>query len=202
MALRRREVELTVERPLGAAQGGGNVRLSARFESPEDGKPTPRELGEALDALRADLDALVGAPLAAAPSMRPDRDLPELIEAYHPRQRVLLDLLRDEGELTAVEHMRLVEYLAAGGEPIRPVPPSRPDLNDQPLAAAPIVADRSPEGARSVSELVRTYQIETLKQAGAVRARRQISFAEYMALKRHFESATPSPPAARESPST
>ncbi|HLM90509.1 MAG TPA: hypothetical protein VK424_00405 [Thermoplasmata archaeon] len=191
MALRRREVELSVERPLGSGHDAGTVRLSARFETPEDGKPTPRELGEAMDRLRADLDALVGAPLAAAPALRPDRELPELIEAYHPRQRVLLDLLRDEGELTAVEHARLVEYLVAGGEPIRPAPPARPNLVDQPLAAAPIIADRSPEGARSVSELVRTYQIETLKQAGAVRARRQISFAEYMALKRHFESVTP-----------
>ena len=200
MALRRREVELTVERPVGPDAGGGSVRLSARFETPEDGRPTPRDLAEALEGLRADLDALVGPPLAAAPALRPDRDLPELIDTYHPRQRVLLDLLRDEGELTAVEHARLVEYLARGGEPIRPAPPVRPSLSDQPLAAAPIVAERPGEGGRSVADLKRTYQIETLKQAGAVRARRQISFAEYMALKRHFESATsttpPDPPAA------
>ncbi len=94
-----------------------------------------------------------------------------------------------------------MEYLAAGGEPIRPVPPPRPSFTDQPLAAAPIVAERSLEGARSVSELRRTYQIDTLKQAGAVRARRQISFAEYMALKRHFEAEASSASAPRESPS-
>jgi hypothetical protein len=200
VTVRRREVELSVERPLGLAPGGGAVRLSARFESTGEGNPTPRELGEALDGLRADLDALVGTSLAAAPALRPDREVPELVDAYHPRQRVLLDLLRDEGELTAVEHARLVEYLAAGGDANRPAPPPRPIFSDQPLAAAPILAERSLDGARSVTELVRTFQIETLKQAGAVRARRQISFAEYMALKRHFESATAASPASNESP--
>jgi hypothetical protein len=44
-----------------------------------------------------------------------------------------------------------------------------------------------------VPELLRTFQIETLRQAGAVRARRQISFEEYMALKRHFEAASAGP---------
>ena len=33
------------------------------------------------------------------------------------------------------------------------------------------------------------YAVDSLKQAGAVRARREISFAEYMALKRHFQEA-------------
>jgi hypothetical protein len=36
---------------------------------------------------------------------------------------------------------------------------------------------------------LRVYQINSLKQAGAVRARREISFSEYMALKRHFQEA-------------
>jgi hypothetical protein len=186
--LRRREVELTVERPLPGGTEGGTVRLSARFEPSGEENPSPRELAEALERLRGDLDALVGPPLAAAPALPTERELGELVEAYHPRQRVLLDLLRDEGEISAVEHARLVEYLNAGGNPTPPAPPARPEFTDQPLAAAPIVAERPTEGGRPVAELMRTYQIETLRQAGAVRAKRQISFAEYMALKRHFEA--------------
>jgi hypothetical protein len=189
VALRRREVELVVVRP-GSSEGAGeSVRLSARFEVPDgsDG-PSPQELAQALDRLRADLDVLVGPPLAATPALRPDRDLPELVETYRPRQRELIDLLREEGELTGGEHSRLVEYLAVA-RAATPAPPSPPAPVEMPLAAAPIVADRTLERARPVVELLRAYQIETLRQAGAVRARRQISFEEYMALKRHFESA-------------
>jgi hypothetical protein len=198
--LRRKDVELTVERPLGSDAEAGRVRLSARFESPEEGSPSPADLARALESLRADLDALVGPPLAATPALRPDRDLVELVDTYRPRQRVLLDLLREEGELTPGEHARLVEYLAAGGGSTPPTSPARPSFSDQPLAAAPIVAERPTEGGRPVDELVRTYHIESLKQAGAVRARRQISFAEYMALKRHFESAGGSSTGAKETP--
>lgn len=190
VALRRREVELTVERPLAPGPGAGSVRLSARFEPSGESGPTPQELSEALDRLRADLDALVGPPLAAAGVLRPERDLVELVHAYRPRQRELVDLLRDEGEISLAEHTQLAEYLARGAAGVRSEPPSRPAFFDQPIAAAPILAERGGEGARPVPELLRTYRIETLKQAGAVRARRQISFAEYMALKRHFEPAT------------
>jgi len=188
VVLRRRDFELSVERPLapnGAA--GGVVRLTARFEAgADDSGPTPQELSKALDQLRADLDGLIGPMIAALPIARSDRDLPELIEAYHPRQRELIDLLREEGEISSAEHARLAEYLARG-EPARPSParpiemPSLPPLAVVPLAAIPS------QSGRPVEELLRTYEITTLKQAGAVRARRQISFAEYMALKRHFE---------------
>jgi hypothetical protein len=195
---RPRQVELSVERPLGGAPGAGVVRLTARFDGAAD--VPPRELAEALERLQADLEALVGPPLAAAASPREERPLAELIETYHPRQRELVDLLRDEGELTAVEHGLLVGYLdhpaapaprpppaAAAPPPPSPAPPA--DLLDQPIAAAPIQAERATDSARPVAELLRTFQIESLRQAGAVRARRQISFDEYMALKRHFESA-------------
>ncbi len=198
MPLRRREVELSVERP-APTEGGGSVRLTARFEASGDSPPTPAELAAALDGLRSDLDALVGAPIAAAGISRPPRELADLVSAYRPRQRELVDLLRDEGEISDVEHRRLVEYLATAA-PIAPTaftpasfPPRSPG-EDAPIAAAPVLAERPNESARPVDELLRKYQIESLKQAGAVRARRQISFAEYMALKRHFETAGPAAP--------
>jgi len=189
---RRRDTELSVERPLGPeGPAGGVVRLSVRLESDAaGGPPSPSELAEALDALKADLDALLGVPLAGLPATRGEREVVELIETYRPRQRELVDLLRDEGEITPVEHGRLVEYLASRASPPRPSPPAanRPAPKfDQPISALPISAERPPEPTRPVAELLRQYQITSLKQAGAVRARRQISFEEYMALKRHFQ---------------
>jgi len=185
--VRRREVELTVERPLRPdSPSGGTVRLSARFEIAPDGTgPDHSELARALDELQADLDGIVGPLLAAAPVTRPDRDLTELVETYRPRQRELVDLLLGEGELTAGEHARLVEYLGAPPAPAERPPPER--RFDTPIAAVPIVAGRVEEQGRPVPELLRLYQISSLKQAGAVRGRREISFAEYMALKRHFQ---------------
>jgi hypothetical protein len=205
MTVRRREVELSVERPLEPDRPtAGVVRLSARFDGGDTGQgPSPNELAGELDALRADLDALIGLPIAAVPATRPDRELTELIETYRPRQRELVDLLRDEGQLTPAEHARLAEYLVLGGAPKPPAPPPIPEGErliatipiDRELPAtarrevAPGPAPRSTPSpaARPVSELLRTYHISSLRQAGAVRARRQISFAEYMALKRHFE---------------
>ena len=190
MPVRRREVELTVERPLRAdAPSAGSVRLSARFEVGPDGSgPDHSELARALDELQADLDGLVGPPLAAMMAARPDRDLTELVETYRPRQRELVDLLLGEGELTAGEHARLVEYLGAPPAPLEPAPPAaEPRFETPMIAATPALAGRGEGGGRPVPELLQTYQISSLKQAGAVRARREISFAEYMALKRHFQ---------------
>jgi hypothetical protein len=188
VTLRRREIELAVERPLvGDGPAGGVVRLSARFEvSDGAAEPTPQELAGALDQLRTDLDALVGPPIATLPVARTDRDLAELIGAYHPRQRELIDLLRDEGELSPAEHARLAEYLAREGSTPRPAPRPFEPAAPAPIATVPLAAIPA-ESGRPVPELLRTYQITSLKQAGAVRARRQISFGEYMALKRHFE---------------
>ncbi len=191
MPARRREIELSVERPLRPdGAGGGTVRLSARFDLSPDGKgPDHSELARALDDLQADLDGVVGPLLASAPVNRPDRDLTELIETYRPRQRELVDLLLGEGELTPGEHARLVEYLGAPPAPAEaPAPPVERRL-ETPLAAVPAMAGRGEEPIRPVSELLRQYQIGSLKQAGAVRARREISFSEYMALKRHFQEA-------------
>ncbi len=147
--------------------------------------------------MRGTLDTMLGPPLAAAPLARPDRDLRELIETYRPRQPELVDLLRDEGELTPTEHVRLRTHLAGGssseppsrGRPPVPVEEPRLPYADRPIASAPIEAGAPAPPGRPVPELLRVYEITSLKQAGAVRARRQISFAEYMALKRHFEGA-------------
>ncbi len=188
--LERRQIELSVERPLGPDRSAdGSVHLTARFDlAPGAPAPSTQELARALDELKADLDALVGTPLAGLPARRIERSLSELVEAYRPRQRELIDLLRDDGEITDVEHARLAEYLT-GGAGARPGD-DRPveSTADHPIAAVPIAASPAPTPARSVDELLRTFQIASLKQAGAVRARRQISFSEYMALKRHFEN--------------
>jgi hypothetical protein len=199
---RRRETELSVERSLGPeGTANGSVRLSVRLEPGVDGEPpSPSEIAEALEGLKADLDALLGPPLAALPATRTDRELVELIETYRPRQRELVDVLRDDGELTPVEHGRLVEYLAtSSATPRAPLPetPAPETKFDQLIAAVPISAERLPASTRPISELLRRFQIATLKQAGAVRARRQISFEEYMSLKRHFqqiEAAQPGSP--------
>ena len=206
MSPRRRDLELSVERPLGPDRGGATVRLTVRFDPGEDGAgPSAAELARELEALTEELNALVGLPIAATAIGHAERELTELVETYRPRQRELIDLLLDEGELTVGEHARLVEYLATGGPspPAKPSAPSPIPETERLIATVPI--DRAPAtGARpgappavvstrpggtprTVAELLRTYEITTLRQAGAVRARRQISFAEYMALKRHFE---------------
>jgi hypothetical protein len=66
--------------------------------------------------------------------------------------------------------------------------PGVPPPTDRPIAAMPLEADRTPSTPRPTGQLLDQYRIESLKQAGAVRARRQISFEEYMALKRHFSA--------------
>jgi hypothetical protein len=199
VATRRREIELSVERPAGP---GAVARLTVRWDAGAGGeKPTSEELRAGLEELRADLDALLGAPLAAAPIARRDRELAELVETYRPRQTELVDLLVADGEISETEHTLLLAYLArtppppAGRAPRSGAAASEPRLPfaDRPIAAAPIEAPAAGSTGRAVPELLRTYEITSLKQAGAVRARRQISFAEYMSLKRHFEATGSAP---------
>jgi len=191
MPSRRREIELTVERPLGPdPSSGATVRLTTRFNVDGDAPaPSPAELASALDALRADLDALVGVSITAAPAARGDRELLELVETYRPRQRELIDLLLADGEITPGEHRRLVEYLALPRKEPGEATAARPPIpvTDAPIAAVPIAAETSSAPIRPIPELLERYRITSLRQAGAVRAKRDISFAEYMALKRHFE---------------
>ena len=195
MPARRRHVELSVERPLGARGPAGSVtRLSTTFEPGGDGEgPTPSELARALDDLVRDLEALLGPSLAVAPAGRPDRGLEELVETYRPRQRELVDLLLADGEISAGEHASLVASVGASAGPASAASPpagsETPIVGETPIAAVPLSAEPRLPPSRPVPELLRTFQITSLRQAGAVRARRQISFAEYMALKRHFEAA-------------
>ncbi len=194
MALRRRHVELAVERPLGGRGPPGSIaRLTARFDVAGEGAgPTPAELTAALDDLLRELDSVVGASLGEGSEERRDRDLRELVETYRPRQRELVDVLLADGELTPREHTLLLGSLSS--RPSAPAAPRAPAISadltpvgETPIAAVPLAAEPKLPPARPVPELLRTFQIASLKQAGAVRARRQISFAEYMALKRHFE---------------
>ena len=184
-----------MERPLESRGPAGAVaRLSTLFELSGDGEgPSQAELSRALDELLRDLEAVLGAPRATSPSGRADRGAEELVETYRPRQRELVDLLLADREITPGEHASLVARLGAPAATVaRPARPPSTDLGqvgDTPIAAVPLSAEPRLPPARPVPELLKTFQITTLRQAGAVRARRQISFAEYMALKRHFESA-------------
>ncbi|MEM0129094.1 MAG: hypothetical protein QXG65_02865 [Thermoplasmata archaeon] len=185
MPLRRRELELSVERPLspGDTPEAGSVRLTARFEVGGDGPLSPgsEELQAALDQLREALDRLR---LPSAPA-RPDRSLEELIETYRPRQPELVDLLREEGQLTPGEHATLKAGLFGASGTAPPSPAPRPTEGGAGATAPrPVPSGGRP---RTVPELLETYRIESLRQAGIVRARREISFDEYMALKRHFQ---------------
>jgi hypothetical protein len=167
------------------------VRLTARVEPGSDGNlPELAELKATLEELERELDRLAGPAPTSGATARAERGLAELVETYRPRQRELIDLLREEGEISVREH----ELLAANLPSVLAPPPVAREVRPQPAGvapppAAPIPAERGLPAARAVPELLRTYQIASLRQAGAVRARRQISFAEYMALKRHFEAA-------------
>lgn len=179
--------DLTLERTVVDANGQSvTVRVARRVEPGAPGTESERRAA-AISQLTEELAAAVAliAPGASAPP-RPDRSLAELIDAYHPRQAELLDLLRDEGELSSAEYDRLRAHLAT---PAPQPPPAGVPITERPIAAAPLENDRAPTIPRPIEELLRTYQIASLKQAGAVRARRQISYDEYMALKRHFTPA-------------
>lgn len=180
MPPRRTEYELSVEQELPAAADGAprRARLTARFRAEADA-PAPDE-AELAGALRELTERLSRAADAAGvgrrlPESRPDRSLDELLETYRPRQRELVDLLHAEGELTDAEYALLTAHLPEGTRATNP-----------PSAGPPAPSPSARAGNRPVEELLRTYEITSLRQAGAVRARRQISFEEYMALKRHF----------------
>jgi hypothetical protein len=191
MAPRRKEYELSVEQELPAAADGAprRARLTARFAGESgDTEPDDAEIAHSLRELadrlaRASESAGLGRVVGSA--ARPERALDELLETYRPRQTELVELLHADGELTDGEYAVLRAGVA----------------NQAVDAGAPKVPTTSPAAAprasgRPVEELLHTYQITSLRQAGAVRARRQISFDEYMSLKRHFatsEAGAPDP---------
>jgi hypothetical protein len=196
MPMRRTSFELSVEGEASGSNGGPplKARLSVSFEpGPTGGPPSAEEVKVALEELRASLAGALGQP--ALPTPRVDRGLPELIETYRPRQPELIDLLRDEGELTPGEHALLARHLSGPTGPAPPAPlPSPPLAPPSPpaLTIAPTQVEREHTGPpRPVPALLEQYRITSLKQAGAVRARRQISFDEYMAIKRHYASSVP-----------
>ena len=171
------ETELSVEREVGIGAARRVVRLTVRLPDASAGS-APDAIAVELRRLQASLDAAMA---SAGLLERPERDLAELVETYRPRQPELIELLRAEGELTEREGALLRAHLAGAETPtLEP-------------AGGPATDSRSTgsrrTGARVVAELLATYQIASLKQAGAVRARRQISYDEYMALKRHFAPA-------------
>jgi hypothetical protein len=204
MTLEKTKVQLSLEREAGESPDGSprRARLAARYRT--DGtEPTAEELGDALRTLAELLErAVERAGLARGRAPRRERELAELIETYHPRQVELLDALRDEGELSDREYGSLQEYLTsqpaigrfvpqedrevppASVEPRTPTRSSSADFGGERGTGAA----RGPAGGapRPIPELLRTYRIDSLRQAGAVRARRQISYDEYMALKQHF----------------
>ncbi len=187
MTPKRREIELSVEQPLGPP-ADGTVRLSVRFEvDPQETTTDPEDLATALAHLREELSELVGSPAAAT---HEDRDLAELVETYRPRQPELLELLRGEGDLSPREYELLKAHLATAP----PRPAAALAARSRPAGPAIPATPVGPATPREVPDLLREYHIESLRQAGAVRARRQISFEEYMALKRHFEEVPAVPP--------
>jgi hypothetical protein len=193
--MRRREIELSVERDL-LGRGGSvrRARLTARFElEGSRDAPTPKELGETIRSLDRELEAAGTEAGFTVAATLPERSLEELVETYRPRQSELVDALETDGEITAGEAALLRGSLAGSSNrraaarvPPPPKAPAEIPLTDRPLAAMPLVNDRTPSVPRPIPDLLATYRIESIKQAGAVRARRQISFDEYMLLKRHF----------------
>ncbi|HZY69444.1 MAG TPA: hypothetical protein VFF67_00495 [Thermoplasmata archaeon] len=192
------ELEVSVEQEVPDPAGGPprRIRLSTRVGA-TDGSGSDRTgaIAAAIDELTRVLDGTLGTstggPTPGVSQPRPDRTFDELVEAYHPRQAELVDLLRDEGQLTVGEHAMLQRYLTTPTAAAVPPPPAPAARS---IAEAPLERDRTPSAPRPVEQLLSQYQIASLKQAGAVRARRQISYEEYMALKRHF-AAEERPPA-------
>jgi hypothetical protein len=184
MAPRRKEYELAVEQELPAASDGAprRARLTARFSTESgEGEPDDAELARSLRELadrlaRASESAGIGRAPGSGP--RQDRSVEELMETYRPRQVELVELLHADGELTDGEYAVLRARVTT-------LPAGAPKGPTAPPTASPRMT------GRPVEELLRTYQITSLRQAGAVRARRQISFEEYMSLKRHFAAAEP-----------
>ncbi|HEV2428681.1 MAG TPA: hypothetical protein VGV64_02400 [Thermoplasmata archaeon] len=195
---RRRAIDLSVEREYTDASGAVlRIRLASSIDvTANEAPPSPESYAEELRRLDRELGEAAALRGLSPVVAHRERDLEELVETFRPRQPELIEALRAEGAITETESGLLTDYLASRPPPAgRDRPAVRPTSADSgpsaperplPLAAMPLANDRTPASPRPVDELLTTYRIETLKQAGAVRARRQISYDEYMALKRHF----------------
>lgn len=196
---RGREVEFSVEREVFDAAGvPRRLRVASRYVIDEGaGAPTAADLASAVTQLDRELEGAVAQAGFRGSSARADRGRTELLETYRPRRSQLIDALLADGEVTEGEAKILREALPARAPalPTRDLAPDRALVpeTDRPLAAMPLSVDRAPSSPRPVPELLATFQIATLKQAGAIRARRQISYDEYMALKRHFGGGASAP---------
>lgn len=187
-------IEVSVERYTSGGEGAPArvIKLTASIDpSGDDGFPSPEEINEVFTTLTRRLDAALDSAEGSVTSPRgEERSIEELVETYRPRQRELVDLLRAEGEISSREANLLSSHLESRG-PRAPTPSAADSGREAGVSyrePSMTNVDRIEPVPRPIGELLDTYQIETLKQAGAVRARRQISFAEYMALKRHFSS--------------
>ena len=198
MPTKRPEWDLSIERVVLVGPGAepATIRFTARFAEGTD-VPDPTEVASTIRTLIDQMVRALPPDLPSAPALpRPERGIQELLETYRPRQPELVDLLRDEGQLSAGEYAQLKRHLSATPTPALPAGSAphagdsgEPPLVERPLAAAPLAHDRTPATPRPVAQLLELYRIESVKQAGAVRARRQISYDEYMAIKAHFAPA-------------
>lgn len=155
MSSRRTEYELTVEQELPAAADGAprRARLTARFHGePDDAGPEGDELARSLRELADRLAKAAEAAGVGRPTSeeRPERSLGELLETYRPRQAELVELLHADGELTDAEFAALRARVTSSPPPLDETPVARPPSTPRP-------------GARPVEELLRTYQIASLR---------------------------------------
>ncbi|HEY6238008.1 MAG TPA: hypothetical protein VIZ68_02335, partial [Thermoplasmata archaeon] len=151
MTVHRTELDLAVERDVAGEDGVvRRYRLTTRLVlDPPDGPVPAEELRERFRALSEELDGVVPAG-RSVDGAREDRPTTELVETYRPRQLELLDLLREEGEISGTEFTRLRQYLADRPGGVAPEVP----VTDRPIAAAPLAVDRSPIIPRPVRELL------------------------------------------------
>jgi hypothetical protein len=173
MTVKQKEVVICLE---GEVFRGGDVapwklKLSTTIEPDEGGKVTERDIMDATENLRNILSSALrsagtseSAVAVPTPTVGPPRSLEVLNQVYTPRSVEHVDALMWEGQITAAEHSLLVSSMRGKSTPSQPV--SRRQ--------------------RGIEEMVRELRIESLRDANMARAKEQVSYEEWTALKRHF----------------